>query len=62
MDHVHVDDTKESNQVTEAADDSLLNTSVNESLQLFKPKILIPLKLEIKRKKVPILMQYMITS
>ena len=41
MDHVHLDDTKENNQVTEAADDSLLmNTSVNESLQLFKPKIL----------------------
>ena len=38
MDHVHLDDTKENNQVTEAADDSL-NTSVNESLQLFKPKI-----------------------
>ena len=39
MDHVHLDDTKENNQVTEATDDSL-NTSVNESLQLFKPKIL----------------------
>ena len=39
MDHVHLDDTKENNQVTEAADDSV-NTSVNESLQLFKPKIL----------------------
>ena len=39
MDHVHLDDTKENNQVTEAADDSL-NTSVNEILQLFKPKIL----------------------
>ena len=39
MDHVHLDDTKENNQVTEDADDSL-NTSVNESLQLFKPKIL----------------------
>ena len=37
MDHVH--DAKENNQVTEATDDSL-NTSVNESLQLFKPKIL----------------------
>ena len=35
MDHVHLDDTKENNQVTEDADDSL-NTSVNESLQLFK--------------------------
>ena len=39
MDHVSLYDTKENNQVTEAADDSL-NTSVNESLQLFKPKIL----------------------
>ena len=36
MDDVHLDDTKENNQVTEAADDSL-NTSVNESLQLFNP-------------------------
>ena len=39
MDHVHFDDTKENNQATEAADDSV-NTSVNESLQVFKPKIL----------------------
>ena len=39
MDHVHLDDAKENNQVTEATDDSL-NTSINESLQLFKPKIL----------------------
>ena len=35
MDHVQLDDTKENNQVTEATDDSL-NTSVNESFQLFK--------------------------
>ena len=33
MDHVHLDDTKENNQVTEADDDTL-NTSVNESLQI----------------------------
>ena len=39
MDHVHLDDTKENNQVTEPTDDCL-NTSVNESFQLFKPKIL----------------------
>ena len=39
MDHVHFGDTKENNQVTEAADASV-NTSVNESLQLFKTKIL----------------------
>ena len=39
MDHVHLDGAKENNQVIEATGDSL-NTSVNESLQLFKPKIL----------------------
>ena len=39
MNHVHLDATKENNQVTEATDDSR-NTSVNESLQLSKPKIL----------------------
>ena len=33
MDHVHLDDTKENNQVTEADDDTL-NTSVNESRQI----------------------------
>ena len=33
---VHFDDTKENNKFAEAA----VNTSVNESLQLFKPKIL----------------------
>ena len=38
MDHVHFDDTEENNQITEACDGSL-NTSINESLQLFKPKI-----------------------
>ena len=37
MDHVHFDDTKRNNQVTEAANDSV-NASVNESLHLFKPK------------------------
>ena len=47
MDHVHVDDTKESNQVTEAADDSLLNTSVNESLQIN------PIEIRDKKKKGP---------
>ena len=39
MDYVHFDGTKENNQVTETADDSV-NTSAYESLQLFKPKIL----------------------
>ena len=39
MDHVHLDDAKENNQATEATDDCL-NTSVNESFKLFKPKIL----------------------
>ena len=39
MDHVHFNDTKEKNQVTEAADGSL-NTWLNKSLQLFKQKIL----------------------
>ena len=38
MDHVHFHDTEENNQVTEAGDGSL-NTSIYESLQLFKPKI-----------------------
>ena len=32
--HVHFDNTKENNQVMEAADDSV-NTSVNESLQRY---------------------------
>ena len=40
MDNVYFNVTKENNQVTEAADDSL-NTSLNESPQLFKPAILI---------------------
>ena len=53
MDHIHLDDTKENNQVTEAADDSL-NTSVNESLQLFKPKILNAIEIiRDKKKKHP---------
>ena len=53
MDHVHLDDTKENNKVTEAADDSL-NTSVNESLQLFKPKILNAIEIiRDKKKKRP---------
>ena len=38
MDHVHFHDTEENNQVTESGDGSL-NTSIYESLQLFKPKI-----------------------
>ena len=49
MDHVHLDDAKENNQVIEATDDSL-NTSINESLQLFKPKILNAIEI-IKDKK-----------
>ena len=53
MDHVHLDDTKENNQVTEAADDSL-NTLVNESLQPFKPKILYTTEIiRDKKKKRP---------
>ena len=53
MDHVHLDNTKENNQVAEAADDSL-NTSVNESLQLFKPKILNAIEIiRDKKKKRP---------
>ena len=49
MDHVHLDDAKDNNQIIEATDDSL-NTSVNESLQLFKPKILNAIEI-IKDKK-----------
>ena len=49
MDHVHLDDAKENNQVIETTDDSL-NTSINESLQLFKPKILNAIEI-IKDKK-----------
>ena len=53
MDHVHLDDTKENNQVTEASDDSL-NTSVNVSLQLFKLKILNAIEIiRDKKKKRP---------
>ena len=53
MDHVHLDDAKENNQVTEAADDCL-NTLVNESLQLFKPKILYAIEIiRDKKKKRP---------
>ena len=62
MDHVHLDDAKENNQVIEATDDSL-NTSINESLQLFKPKILNAIEIiKDKRKNVPILIQFMIRS
>ena len=49
MDHVHLDDAKENNQIIEATDDSL-NTSINESLQLFKPKKLNAIEI-IKDKK-----------
>ena len=53
MDHVHLDNTKENNQVTEVTDDSL-NTSENESLQLFKPKILNAIEIiRDKKKKRP---------
>ena len=62
MDQVHADDTKENNQVAEVDGDSV-NTLVNESLQLFKPKILNAIEMiEIKRKSVSISVQYMITS
>ena len=63
MDHVHFDDTKENNQVVEVGEGSL-NTSINESLQLFKPKTLnaIEIIIEIKRENALILTQYMITS
>ena len=57
MDYVHCDDTKktikENNRVTETADGSL-NTPVNESLQLFKPKILNTIEIiRDKKKKRP---------
>ena len=53
MDHVHLNDTKENDQITEATNDSL-NTSVNESLQLFKPKILNAIEIiRDKKKKRP---------
>ena len=50
MDHVHLYNAKENNQVTEATDDSL-NTSINESLQLFKPEILNTIEIIKKKKK-----------
>ena len=49
MDHVHLDNAKENNQVIEATDDSL-NISIKESLQLFKPKMLNAIEI-IKDKK-----------
>ena len=62
MDHVHFNITKENNQVTEAADDSL-NTSTNESVQLFKPEILNFIeKIRDKNRKRPTLTQYMTLS
>ena len=50
MDHLYFKDTKENNQVTEAADDSL-DTSINESLWLFRPKILNAIEI-IRDKKI----------
>ena len=50
MDQVHFDNTKQNNHVTESGDDSL-DTSVNESLQLFKPKILNAIEI-IRDKKI----------
>ena len=50
MDHVHLDDTEENNHVAEATDDSL-NTSVNESRQLFKPEILNAIEIIRDKKK-----------
>ena len=62
MDHVHFNITKENNQVTEAADDSL-NTSTNESVQFFKPEILNAIeKIRDKNRKRPTLTQYMTLS
>ena len=53
MGHVHLGNTKENNQITEATNDSL-STSVNESLQLFKPKILNAIEIiRDKKKKHP---------
>ena len=37
MDHVHLDDTKQNNQVTEATEDSL-NTPVNKSLSFLNQR------------------------
>ena len=50
MNHMHFNDMKEINQVAEAADDSL-NTSVNEWLQFFKPKILNAIEIIRDKKK-----------
>ena len=53
MDHLYFEDTKENNQVTEAADDSL-NTSINESLWLFRRKILNAIEIiRDKKRKCP---------
>ena len=53
MNHVHFDDTKANNQFPEAADDSV-NTSENESLQLFKQKLLNAIEIiRYKKKKHP---------
>ena len=61
MHHVHFNDTKENNQIAEAADDSV--NTVNESLQLSKPKILNTIEIiKDKKKNRPDIDQYVITS
>ena len=61
MHHVHFNDTKENNQIAEAADDSV--NTVNESLQLSKPKILNAIEIiKDKKKNRPDIDQYVITS
>ena len=65
MDHVHFDNTKGNNQLTEAADKSA-NTSVNESFQLFKPKILNAIEIikdeEKKRPNIDAIHDYIIKT
>ena len=65
MDHVHFDNTKGNNQLTEAVDDSV-NTSVNESFQLFKPKILNAIEIikgeEKKRPNIDAIHDYIIKT
>ena len=65
MDHVHFDNTKGNNQLTEAADKSA-NTSVNESFQLFKPKILNSIEIikdeEKKRPNIDAIHDYIIKT
>ena len=53
MDHLYLEDTKENNQATEAADDSA-NTSIKELLWLFRPKILSAIEIiRDKKRKCP---------